>query len=71
MARFDRNDWHGQTEISNRFEIIYNRAELYETLNKREVLGKHYKQIEKDAEYFKELMAKAEGLRQRLKQIKK
>ncbi|EKB48202.1 hypothetical protein [Cecembia lonarensis] len=55
----------------DRFEIIYNRAELYETLNKREVLGKHYKQIEKDAEYFKELMAKAEGLRQRLKQIKK
>jgi len=53
----------------DRFEIIYNRAELYDTLNKREILGKHYTEIEKDAEHFKELMTKAERLRQRIKQI--
>lgn len=52
----------------DRFEIIYNRAELYDTLNKRERLGKHYKEIKKDAEYFKDLMTKAEKLRQRIKQ---
>jgi hypothetical protein len=51
----------------DRFDIIYNRAELYDTLNKREILGKHYKQIEKDAEHFKELMTKAERLRQTIK----
>lgn len=51
----------------DRFEIIYNRAELYDTFNKREILGKHYKEIEKDSEYFKELAAKAERLRQRIK----
>jgi len=53
----------------DRFGIIYNRAELYDTLNKREILGKHFKEIEKDAEYFKELMTKAERLRQKIKQI--
>ena len=53
----------------DRFEIIYNRAELYDILNKREILGKHYKEIEKDAEYSKELMTRAERLRQKIKQI--
>lgn len=53
----------------DRFEIIYNRAELYNRLNKRDILGKHYTEIEKDAEHFKELMIKAVRLRQRIKRI--
>lgn len=46
-----------------RYEIIYNRAELNDTLNKREILGKNYQQIEADTDHYKLMMMKAEKLK--------
>ena len=47
-----------------RYEIIYNRAELYDITNKREILGKHYKEIEADAKHFTQVTERAEKLKQ-------
>ncbi len=52
------------TEITkDRFEIIYNRAELYDIVNKREVLGKSYQEIKADASHYIRMMEKAEELK--------
>jgi hypothetical protein len=46
-----------------RYEIIYNRAELNDIANKREILGKHYTEIEQDARHYVQMMERAESLK--------
>ena len=47
-----------------RYDIIYNRAELYDASNKREIVGKHNKQINADVEHYKLMVKRAEKLKQ-------
>ena len=49
-----------------RFNIIFNRAELYDKSNKREILGKHLNEIRNDADHFFNMSIKADELREKI-----
>lgn len=46
-----------------RYEVIYNRALLYDIGNKREIMGKYYKEIEEDANHYSQLAERAEKIK--------
>ena len=49
-----------------RLTIIYDRAKLYDKSNKREILGKSYREILEDAEHFSAMKKKADELREKI-----
>ena len=51
-------------EISKeRYDIIYDRAELYDVTNRREIVGKHYTEIEADALHYNQMSKKAKTIK--------
>lgn len=51
---------------SNRYNTIYEFAELYDETNKRKILGKHHAEIVTDAAYFSELANLAKSLKDKI-----
>lgn len=52
----------------SRFDVMYERAELWTTDNRREILGKHYQEVKEDAAYFEQLALRACAIRTRIQQ---
>ena len=50
-----------------RLEIIIYESSLYDATNRRGILGKHFTEIEKDADYFKTISVEAKIILARLK----
>lgn len=51
----------------NRIETIIISTQLTSTFNKREVLGKHYTEVNRDVEFFKTIAEKANSILKKLK----
>ena len=49
-----------------RFNIIYWRAELFDSTNKRPIIGKHYSDVDRDHQHFIELAERVEKLKQQI-----
>jgi hypothetical protein len=55
-----------QSTNPDRFNIIYWRAELYDSTNKRPAVGKHYSEVTRDHAHFVELAERAKLLKQQI-----
>ena len=56
-------DFSNLTEFEReRLKIIIYERDLYDATNRREIVGKHFAEIQKDADYYKEIAQKANNI---------